>query len=59
MVNAGYKLALDDYVPDERMRPLVELASVVKIDVLNRLTRNCATSPTIFGRAEFDSSPSA
>ncbi len=36
MVNAGYKLALDDYVPDERMRPLVELASVVKIDVLNR-----------------------
>jgi EAL and modified HD-GYP domain-containing signal transduction protein len=36
MVNAGYKLALDDYIPDERMRPLVELASVVKIDVLNR-----------------------
>ena len=36
MVNAGYKLALDDYVPDERMRPLVELASVVKIDVLDR-----------------------
>jgi c-di-GMP phosphodiesterase len=36
LVHAGYKLALDDYVPDERMRPLVELASVVKIDVLNR-----------------------
>jgi len=38
MVQAGYKLALDDYVHDERMRPLVELASVVKIDVLNRPT---------------------
>jgi EAL and modified HD-GYP domain-containing signal transduction protein len=36
MVGTGYKLALDDYVPDERMGPLVELASVVKIDVLNR-----------------------
>jgi len=36
MVAAGYRLALDDYVPDARMRPLVELASVVKIDVLNR-----------------------
>jgi EAL and modified HD-GYP domain-containing signal transduction protein len=36
MVKAGYTLALDDYVADERMRPLVELASVVKIDVLNR-----------------------
>jgi EAL and modified HD-GYP domain-containing signal transduction protein len=36
MVSAGYTLALDDYVADERMRPLVELASIVKIDVLNR-----------------------
>jgi EAL and modified HD-GYP domain-containing signal transduction protein len=36
LVAAGYKLALDDYVPDAGMRPLVELASVVKIDVLNR-----------------------
>jgi len=36
MVKAGYKLALDDYVPDAKMRPLLDLASIVKIDVLNR-----------------------
>lgn len=36
MVNAGYRLALDDYVHDERMRPLLELASIVKVDVLAR-----------------------
>src|SRR5436190_7320018 len=36
MASAGYKLALDDFVADERMRPFVELASIVKIDVLNR-----------------------
>ena len=59
MVSAGYKLALDDYVADERMRPLVELASIVKIDVLNRPHADLEMSPTIFGRAEFDSSPSA
>ncbi len=36
MVHAGYKIALDDYVADERTRPLIELASIVKVDVLNR-----------------------
>jgi EAL and modified HD-GYP domain-containing signal transduction protein len=36
MVQAGYRLALDDYVYDERTLPLLELASIVKIDVLNR-----------------------
>jgi EAL and modified HD-GYP domain-containing signal transduction protein len=36
MVNAGYRLALDDYIFDERTQPLLELASIVKIDVLNR-----------------------
>jgi EAL and modified HD-GYP domain-containing signal transduction protein len=36
LVAAGYKLALDDYFPDQRMQPLVDLASVVKIDVLDR-----------------------
>jgi EAL and modified HD-GYP domain-containing signal transduction protein len=36
MVNAGYRLALDDYIFDEATQPLLELASVVKIDVLNR-----------------------
>ena len=36
MARAGYKIALDDYVADERTRPLIELASIVKVDVLNR-----------------------
>ncbi len=36
LVAAGYKLALDDFVFEERTRPLLELASIVKIDVLNR-----------------------
>lgn len=36
---AGYQLALDDFVFDERFRPLVELADFVKIDFLNT-TRN-------------------
>jgi len=36
MASAGYKIALDDFVVDERMRPFVELASIVKIDCLNR-----------------------
>jgi EAL and modified HD-GYP domain-containing signal transduction protein len=36
MASAGYKIALDDFVADERMHPFIELASIVKIDVLNR-----------------------
>ena len=36
LVKGGYRLALDDYTPDERMGPLVALASIVKIDVSNR-----------------------
>jgi EAL and modified HD-GYP domain-containing signal transduction protein len=36
MVQAGYRLALDDYVYSDATRPLLELASIVKIDVLNR-----------------------
>jgi c-di-GMP-related signal transduction protein len=35
---AGYTLALDDFVGDERYRPLVELADIIKVDFL-------ATSP--------------
>jgi len=34
MVRAGYRLALDDYVYSERSRPLLEIASVVKVDIL-------------------------
>ena len=40
MVDAGYRLALDDYVVDDSSRPLLELASIVKIDVLNRSRRD-------------------
>jgi EAL and modified HD-GYP domain-containing signal transduction protein len=36
MVKAGHKLALDDYVYDEESAPLLELASIVKVDVLGR-----------------------
>jgi EAL and modified HD-GYP domain-containing signal transduction protein len=36
LVNAGYRLALDDYVYAEASRPLLELASIVKVDILGR-----------------------
>jgi EAL and modified HD-GYP domain-containing signal transduction protein len=34
MVAAGYRLALDDFVYDEASKPLVDLASIIKVDVL-------------------------
>jgi EAL and modified HD-GYP domain-containing signal transduction protein len=39
LVRAGYRLALDDYVYSESTEPLLELASIVKIDVLGRSRR--------------------
>lgn len=36
MVEAGYRLALDDFVYTEATEPLLELASIVKVDVLGR-----------------------
>lgn len=36
MVRAGYRFALDDFVYDPSYEPLIALASVVKVDVLNR-----------------------
>jgi EAL and modified HD-GYP domain-containing signal transduction protein len=36
LVRSGYALALDDYVDDPRVQPLLDLASIVKIDVLGR-----------------------
>jgi c-di-GMP phosphodiesterase len=36
LVRAGYRLALDDYVHDEASWPLLDLASIVKIDILGR-----------------------
>jgi len=36
VVDAGYQLALDDYVFGEETRPLLDFASIVKVDVLGR-----------------------
>ena len=36
LVDAGYNLALDDFVWDPRYRRLLELASIVKVDVMNQ-----------------------
>lgn len=36
LVKDGYRLALDDYVYDDASRPLLELASIVKVDILGR-----------------------
>ena len=36
LVKGGYKLALDDYVYSDATRPLLELASIVKVDMLNK-----------------------
>jgi len=36
LVNAGYVLALDDFVWSPRYRRLLELATIVKVDVLNQ-----------------------
>ena len=36
MVRCGYRLALDDYVYEPRSLPLLDMASIVKIDVLGR-----------------------
>jgi EAL and modified HD-GYP domain-containing signal transduction protein len=36
LVRAGYTFALDDFVFDDAFRPMLELASIVKVDVLDR-----------------------
>ncbi|MEO8563711.1 MAG: HDOD domain-containing protein [bacterium] len=36
MCAAGYRFALDDFVYDESIEPLLALADIVKLDVLNR-----------------------
>jgi len=51
LIAAGYKLALDDYVYSTETRPLLELATIVKVDTLGktpgeieRLTRELQTT---------------
>ena len=36
LVKAGYRLALDDYTYTDDSRPLLDLASIVKLDILGR-----------------------
>jgi Predicted signal transduction protein containing EAL and modified HD-GYP domains len=36
LVRAGYRLALDDYVYSDATRPLLDLASIIKVDVLGQ-----------------------
>jgi EAL and modified HD-GYP domain-containing signal transduction protein len=42
LVQEGYTLALDDYVYTEQSRPLLEIASVIKVDILNRTREDLA-----------------
>ncbi|WP_051057006.1 EAL and HDOD domain-containing protein [Methylophaga lonarensis] len=35
LVKQGYTLALDDFVLNEHLKPLVQLAKIIKVDVLN------------------------
>lgn len=42
LAGRGYRFALDDFVLDERWEPLLDIAEVVKIDVLQRSTEETA-----------------
>ena len=48
LVDAGYRLALDDYEIDPRTAPLLELASIVKLDVLGRTPEQIQTIASAF-----------
>lgn len=61
-VSQGYRVALDDFVYNERFRPLVEICSVVKLDIrmLNRedllgqiaILRNCGVQQLLAEKIE-------
>lgn len=42
LVQSGYRLALDDYVYSDENRPLLDLASIIKVDVLGRSRQELA-----------------
>lgn len=44
----GYQIALDDFLPDKRTMPLLPLADIVKVDILNTPAELCATIPLLF-----------
>jgi c-di-GMP phosphodiesterase len=43
LVDAGYKLALDDYVYADQSLPLLEMASIVKVDILGKTPEEMET----------------
>jgi c-di-GMP phosphodiesterase len=51
LVDAGYRLALDDYEFDPRTAPLLEMASIVKLDVLGRTPDQLAAIAAGFAKA--------
>jgi c-di-GMP phosphodiesterase len=44
LVDAGYKLALDDYVYADQTLPLLEMASIVKVDILGKTPAEMETT---------------
>jgi EAL and modified HD-GYP domain-containing signal transduction protein len=44
LVDAGYKLALDDYVYADQTLPLLEMASIVKVDILGKTPEEMETT---------------
>jgi EAL and modified HD-GYP domain-containing signal transduction protein len=49
LVSAGYTLALDDYVYSEDTRPLLDFASIIKVDILNKTPEELATTAALLG----------
>lgn len=43
LVDSGYKLALDDYVYADQTLPLLEMASIVKVDILGKTPEEMET----------------
>jgi EAL and modified HD-GYP domain-containing signal transduction protein len=44
LVDSGYKLALDDYVYADQTLPLLEMASIVKVDILGKTPEEMETT---------------
>lgn len=44
----GYKIALDDFLPDTRTVSLLPMTDIVKVDILNTSAELCAAIPQLF-----------
>jgi c-di-GMP-related signal transduction protein len=55
MKEGGYQLALDDFVFEEKWRPLVDLCDIIKVDFLLSSPEECASLPRKFnsGKIKF------